>query len=315
MLCCVAFVVFCLPVLCVDTNSGVVVWSNELGSIKAGEAGTIAVAPAIDQNLVIAGRDGNVYAFDIDSGDEIWRDNLKGLGFHPLSLIYNEKLGVVYVGTNGTVRCLNVKTHTIEVEDFSTQTGRWLPKFGVTERVSMLLSSTKEDENNTTRTNRNTDMLFVATRGLVYALDAKTLQVKWKNTVNEYTGVALQSSEPISLVAVTSTTLGKSRGVIVAGSKAMALGIDMSTGTSLWVRKLTTTKASETRVSLHSRGGIVIASCSSKYFGVEVSTGEILWEEESLSSRSGWFSTEFLTFTSSGFAHTNTNNTHHSLWK
>jgi len=111
--------------------TGAIIWSNELGSIKAGEAGlsallhyqrfddyltvtlylgTVSVAPAIDQNIVVTGRDGNVFAFDIDSGDEvssilsilndilnsphqIWRDNLKGLGFHPLSLLYNEKLG------------------------------------------------------------------------------------------------------------------------------------------------------------------------------------------------------------------------------
>jgi len=76
---------------------------------------------------------------------------------------------------------------------------------------------------------------------VVYAVDAKSLKMKWKNTINEYTG--LQTSEPISLVFVANTTLGKSRGIsirehrfntlsfttrsvfvgiIIAGSKAMA---------------------------------------------------------------------------------------------
>ena len=71
-------------VACLDAESGAILWQTRAS--RLGEPVSLALDLELPGGQLLAGGGGLLYAFSASTGDQLWKNGLKGLNYHPVCL-------------------------------------------------------------------------------------------------------------------------------------------------------------------------------------------------------------------------------------
>lgn len=242
------------------TRLGDVVWKVKTG-------GKIFSSPVVSRNTVYVGsEDGYVYALNAATGKESWKFKTQG-AVHTTPSLYAEQL---YIGSfDGYYYCLNSKTGA-EMWKFKTGGERWpggKGYFGLKPDTmemddpwdyflsSPVILAGKE----------NATVYFGSSDGNVYALDAKSGNLKWKYLTN-----GIVHSSPAIADGI----------LYVGGWDTYLYAIDAASGNLLWKFKtgdqpgMSGIQTSPTIAN----GTVYFGARDASFYALDAKTGDVKWE-------------------------------------
>ena len=111
-------------VACLDARDGRQLWSAD--AKRLGEPVSLALDLDLPGGMLLAGGGGVLYAFSATAGDQLWKNGLPGLNYHPVTLRVPGALvaqpKTVYIPAGKTQLLAQMDDHQYEAEGFAEDT-------------------------------------------------------------------------------------------------------------------------------------------------------------------------------------------------
>ncbi len=232
-------------------KSGTRLWSIDIDDQITGGV----TVDELSQTAVISTRSGLVMAFDSNTGDKRWEQQLSGTVLTP-ALISNNR--VVLSATNGFLHGLSLQTGQ-SVWQFATQ----VPDISIRGSAAPTLLDDKT-------------ALLATADGRLHAVTIDSGLPLWSRRI----GVGTGSSEVERMSDVDATPIIDNNQMYAISYSGQLIGIDLKTRGVLFVNELASLK----EVAVNAKQ-VIATSLDGKVVAYDRTSGQMLWESDALSYR------------------------------
>lgn len=199
-------------------------------------------------NVIYAGSNGALFAFDIETGSPVWSNNLSGRGYGPVTLMYSSSSQgrpTLYVGLNGSITAFDTNSRA-EISHI---------KLPATQHTYVALTIHNGD-------------IWASSGSELFKLDSHTLALRVSNPLK---GSGYGVGGSLILLSV------NGHEIAIEGHNGYAIGVDLKTGSVLW--KSTVSSMGKISTFLEHKG-VVYVSCCGSLHAIDPVSGKLLWTNE-----------------------------------